>query len=82
MRVRLSPAAQGAKRRSPEAKAEGHERSDAVLRRKPKGMSVRRRRIRGIAQLVERAVWDREVEGSSPFSPTHQYFDIINFTRV
>ena len=25
---------------------------------------------RGLAQLVERAVWDREVEGSSPLSPT------------
>ena len=25
---------------------------------------------RGIAQLVERAVWDREVGGSSPLSPT------------
>jgi hypothetical protein len=27
--------------------------------------------LRGIAQLVERAVWDREVGGSSPLSPTH-----------
>ena len=26
--------------------------------------------FRGIAQLVERAVWDREVGGSSPLSPT------------
>lgn len=26
--------------------------------------------LRGIAQLVERAVWDREVGGSSPLSPT------------
>ena len=25
---------------------------------------------RGVAQLVARAVWDREVEGSSPFTPT------------
>ena len=27
---------------------------------------------RGVAQLVARAVWDREVEGSSPFTPTNQ----------
>jgi hypothetical protein len=27
---------------------------------------------RGLAQLVERAVWDREAEGSSPLSPTNQ----------
>ena len=26
--------------------------------------------VRGIAQLEERAVWDREVGGSSPLSPT------------
>ncbi len=26
--------------------------------------------LRGVAQLVARAVWDREVEGSSPFTPT------------
>lgn len=25
---------------------------------------------RGVAQLVARAVWDREAEGSSPFTPT------------
>jgi hypothetical protein len=30
------------------------------------------KRRRGIAQLVERAVWDREVGGSSPLSPTDQ----------
>ncbi len=27
---------------------------------------------RGVAQLVARAVWDREVEGSSPFTPTKE----------
>lgn len=26
--------------------------------------------IRGVAQLVAHAVWDREVEGPSPFTPT------------
>ena len=25
---------------------------------------------RGVAQLIARAVWDREVEGLSPFTPT------------
>jgi hypothetical protein len=25
---------------------------------------------RGVAQLVARLVWDQEVEGSSPFTPT------------
>jgi hypothetical protein len=28
--------------------------------------------FRGLAQLVERAVWDREAEGSSPLSPTNK----------
>ena len=38
----------------------------------PKGResSTLSRGTRGIAQLVERAVWDREVGGSSPLSPT------------
>ena len=27
---------------------------------------------RGVAQLIARAVWDREVEGLSPFTPTTQ----------
>lgn len=26
---------------------------------------------RGVAQLVERVVWDHEAEGSSPFAPTN-----------
>ncbi len=26
--------------------------------------------FRGVAQLIARAVWDREVEGLSPFTPT------------
>lgn len=30
--------------------------------------------FRGVAQLVARAVWDREVEGSSPFTPTSLFF--------
>ena len=25
---------------------------------------------RGVAQLIARSVWDREVEGLSPFTPT------------
>ena len=29
--------------------------------------------LRGLAQLVERAVWDREAGGSSPLSPTLQF---------
>lgn len=32
------------------------------------------RHHRGVAQLVARAVWDREVEGSSPFTPTKKDF--------
>lgn len=28
---------------------------------------------RGVAQLVARAVWDREVVGSSPITPTKKY---------
>ena len=31
---------------------------------------------RGVAQLVARAVWDREVEGSSPFTPTKKNFHL------
>lgn len=27
-------------------------------------------RRRGVAQLIARSVWDREVEGLSPFTPT------------
>ena len=30
--------------------------------------------FRGVAQLIARAVWDREVEGLSPFTPTKKYF--------
>ena len=26
--------------------------------------------FRGVAQLIARSVWDREVEGLSPFTPT------------
>lgn len=33
-------------------------------------LSLAAQNLRGIAQLVERAVWDREVGGSSPLSPT------------
>lgn len=32
---------------------------------------------RGVAQLVARAVWDREVEGSSPFTPTMNEFIVF-----
>ena len=28
---------------------------------------------RGLAQLVERSVWDREVGGSNPLSPTNLF---------
>lgn len=27
---------------------------------------------RGVAQLIARSVWDREVEGLSPFTPTKE----------
>ena len=30
------------------------------------------RQFRGVAQLIARSVWDREVEGLSPFTPTKQ----------
>ena len=33
-------------------------------------MTTKQACYRGVAQLVARAVWDREVEGSSPFTPT------------
>ena len=38
--------------------------------------------FRGVAQLVARAVWDREVEGSSPFTPTSLFFlhDLYDLT--
>ena len=29
-------------------------------------------RRRGVAQLIARSVWDREVEGLSPFTPTNK----------
>ena len=28
--------------------------------------------FRGVAQLIARSVWDREVEGLSPFTPTNK----------
>ena len=31
------------------------------------------KQFRGLAQLVERAVWDREAGGSSPLSPTNNF---------
>jgi hypothetical protein len=31
-------------------------------------------RRRGVAQLVARLVWDQEVEGSSPFTPTSSFY--------
>ena len=30
--------------------------------------------VRGVAQLIARSVWDREVEGLSPFTPTMKDF--------
>ena len=32
---------------------------------------------RGVAQLIARPVWDREVEGLSPFTPTMNEFSVI-----
>ena len=39
--------------------------------------------IPGRSSSVERSVWDREVGGSIPLTPTNQInFDIIYFARV
>ena len=36
---------------------------------------------RGVAQLIARSVWDREVEGLSPFTPTNKkdYVRVVSF---
>ena len=33
--------------------------------------------LRGVAQLIARSVWDREVEGLSPFTPTNMIMVIV-----
>lgn len=38
--------------------------------------SIPTRGTRGVAQLVECAVWDREAAGSSPVSPTMKIIDL------
>ncbi len=40
---------------------------------------MRGKLFRGLAQLVERAVWDREVEGSNPLTPTN-YLKMLEAT--
>ena len=35
---------------------------------------------RGVAQLVERALWEREAAGSSPVSPTRHAIGIFQFS--
>lgn len=55
----------------------------------PTGMEQRRRQLvrfrfappRGVAQLVARAVWNREATGSSPVAPTICYTEIMNNER-